>query len=136
MAASEKKKLPRTITRKMKSRENNQVSNLLMIGHLYSKKTTKQKTNKKRVKSWLKNCLHTSELNNVFAEVMVNGKERFLWYLRANTSYHVSCVLKKMGSKKCILNLMKKHFIFPFSNFSKYIFFQVFVDVIDNERIR
>ena len=78
MAASDKKKLPRIISRKMNSRENNQVSNLLMIAHLYSKKTTKQKTNKKRVKSWLKNCLHASELNNIIEEVMANGKERFL----------------------------------------------------------
>ena len=78
MAASDKKKLPRIISRKMNSGENNQVFNLLMIGHLHSKKTTKQKTNKKRVKSWLKNCLHASELNNIIAEVMENGKERFL----------------------------------------------------------
>ena len=56
------------------------MTNLLMIGHLLSKKTTKQKTFKKWsvwIKAWLKNFLYTSEFNNIFAELMMSDKEKF-----------------------------------------------------------
>ena len=64
----------------MNSREN-QAFYLLLIGHLFSNKTRKEKTNRKRsvwVKSWLKNCLYTNDFNNIFAELMVSDKEGFL----------------------------------------------------------
>ena len=67
----------------------NQVLSLLLIEHIFSKKTTKQKTKRKRsvwVKPWLKNCMYTSAFNNIFAELIVNDKEQ---YLRINTAaYH------------------------------------------------
>ena len=43
-----KRNLHELLQEKMNLRENNQVSNLLMIEHLFCKKTTKQKTNKNR----------------------------------------------------------------------------------------
>ena len=77
----------------MNSKEN-QVFNLLLIEYIFSKKSTKQKTKRKRsvwVKSWLKNRMYTSAFNNIFAELMVNDKEEFRRYLRINTaSYEVS----------------------------------------------
>ena len=79
----------------MNSKEN-QVFNLLLIEYIFSKKSTKQKTKRKRsvwVKSWLKNRMYTSAFNNIFAELMVNDKEEFRRYLRINTaSYEVSFV--------------------------------------------
>ena len=79
----------------MNSKEN-QVFNLLLIEYIFSKKSTKQKTKRKRsvwVKSWLKNRMYTSAFNNIFAELMVNDKEEFRRYLRINTaSYEVNFV--------------------------------------------
>ena len=49
--------------------------NLLMVEYIFSKTTTKQKTRRKRsvwVKPWLKNRLHTSAFNNIFADLMIN----------------------------------------------------------------
>ena len=64
----------------MNSREN-QVFNLLLIEYIFSKKTRKQKTNKKerKVKPWLKNGMYTSSFN-IFAKLMVNDKEEFCRY--------------------------------------------------------
>ena len=77
--------------KKMNTKEN-QVFNLLLIEHIFSKKTTKQKTKRKRsvwVKPWLKNDKYTSAFNNIFAELIVNDKEEFRRYLRINTAtYH------------------------------------------------
>ena len=79
----------------MNSKEN-QVFNLLLIEYIFSKKSTKQKTERKRsvwVKSWLKNRMYTSAFNNIFAVLMINDKEEFRRYLRINTaSYEVSFV--------------------------------------------
>ena len=79
----------------MNSKEN-QVFNLLLIEYIFSKKSTKQKTKRKRsvwVKFWLKNRMYTSAFNNIFAKLMVNDKEEFRRYLRINTaSYEVSFV--------------------------------------------
>ena len=79
----------------MDSKEN-QVFNLLLKEYIFSKKSTKQKTKRKRsvwVKAWLKNRMYTTAFNNIFAEVMVNDKEEFCRYLRVNTaSYQVSFV--------------------------------------------
>ena len=70
----------------------NQVFRLLLIEHIFSKKTSKQKTKRKRsvwLKPWLKNCMYTSAFNNIFAELIVNDKEEFRRYLRINTAtYH------------------------------------------------
>ena len=70
----------------------NQVLSLLLIEHIFSEKTTKQKTKRKRsvwVKSWLKNCMYTSAFNNIFAELIVSNKEEFRRYIRINTAtYH------------------------------------------------
>ena len=70
----------------------NQVFSLLLIEHIFSKKTTKQITKRKRsvwVKPWLKSCMYTSAFNNIFAELIVNDKEEFRRYLRINTAtYH------------------------------------------------
>ena len=70
----------------------NQVLSLLLIERIFSEKTTKQKTKRKRsvwVKSWLKNCMYTSAFNNIFAELIVNNKEEFRRYIRINTAtYH------------------------------------------------
>ena len=75
----------------MKTKEN-QVFSLLVIEHIFSKNTTKQKTKRKRsvwVKPWLKNYMYTSAFNNIFAELTVNDKEEFRQYLRINTAtYH------------------------------------------------
>ena len=75
----------------MNTREN-KVFSLLLIEHIFSKKTTKQKTKRKRsawVKSWLKDCMCTSAFNNIFAELIVNDKEEFRRYLRINAAkYH------------------------------------------------
>ena len=63
----------------------NQVFSLLLVEHVFSKKTTKQKTKQKRsvrVKSSLKNCMYTSAFKNIFAELIVNDKEEFRRYLR------------------------------------------------------
>ena len=77
--------------KKMKTKEN-QVFSLLVIEHIFSKNTTKQKTKRKRsvwVKPWLKNYMYTSAFNNIFAELTVNDKEEFRQYLRINTAtYH------------------------------------------------
>ena len=74
----------------MNTKENNQVFKLLLIEYIFSKKTTKQKTKRKRsvcVKPWLKNRIYA--FNDIFAELMVNNKEEFCRYLRINTaSYH------------------------------------------------
>ena len=79
----------------MNSKEN-QVFNLLLIEYIFSKKSTKQKTKRKRsvwVKSWLKNRMYTSAFNNIFAELMVNDKEEFRRYLKITTaSYEVSFI--------------------------------------------
>ena len=79
----------------MNSKEN-QVFNLLLIEYIFSKKSTKQKTKRKRivlVKSWLKNRMYTSGLNNILAELIVNDQEEFRRYLRINTAlYEVSFV--------------------------------------------
>ena len=79
----------------MNSKEN-QVFNLLLIEYIFSKKSTKQKTKRKRsvwVKSWLKNRMYTSAFNNIFAVLMINHKEELRLYLRINTaSYEVSFV--------------------------------------------
>ena len=56
----------------------NQVPRLLLVEYIFSKNTTKQKTNRKRsawVEPWLKNRLYTSAFNNIFAKLMVNDKE-------------------------------------------------------------
>ena len=78
----------------MNSKEN-QVFNLLLIEYIFSKKSTKQKTKRKRsvwVKSWLKNRMYTSAFNNIFA-VLINDKEELRRYLRINTAlYEVSFV--------------------------------------------
>ena len=70
----------------------NQVLSLLLIERIFSEKTTKQKTKRKRsvwVKSWLKNCMYTSAFNNIFAELIVSNKEEFRRYIRINTAtYH------------------------------------------------
>ena len=70
----------------------NQVFSLLVIEHILSKKTTKQKTKRKRsvwVRPRLKNCMYTSAFNNIFPELIVNDKKEFSRYLRINTaSYH------------------------------------------------
>ena len=75
----------------MKTKEN-QVFSLLLIEHIFSKKTTKQKAKRKRsvwAKPWLKNCMYSSVFNNIFAELTVNDKEEFRQYLRINTAtYH------------------------------------------------
>ena len=58
----------------------NQVFSLLLIEHIFSKKTAKQKTKRKRsvwVKPRLENCMYTSAFNNIFAELIVNDKEEF-----------------------------------------------------------
>ena len=79
----------------MNSKEN-QVFNLLLIEYIFSKKSTKQKTKRKRsvwVKSSLKNRMYTSAFNNIFAVLMINDKEELRLYLRINTaSYEVSFV--------------------------------------------
>ena len=79
----------------MNSKEN-QVFNLLLIEYIFSKKSTKQKTKRKRsvwVKSWLKNRMYTSAFNNILAVLMINDKEELRLYLRINTaSYEVSFV--------------------------------------------
>ena len=70
--------------KKMNTKEN-QVFSLLLIEHIFSKKTTKQITKRKRsvwVKPWLKICMYTSAFNNIFAELIVNDKEEFRRYLR------------------------------------------------------
>ena len=72
----------------MNSKEN-QVFNLLLIEYIFSKKSTRQKTKRKRsvwVNSWLKNRMYTSAFNNIFAELMVNDKEEFRRYLRIKTA--------------------------------------------------
>ena len=72
----------------MDSKEN-QVFNLLLIEYIFSKKSTRQKTKRKRsvwVNSWLKNRMYTSAFNNIFAELMVNDKEEFRRYLRMKTA--------------------------------------------------
>ena len=78
-------------TKKMNTIEN-QVFSLLLIEHIFSKKTTKQTTKRKRsvwVKPRLKNCTYTSVFNNIFAELIVNDKEEFRRYFRINTAtYH------------------------------------------------
>ena len=70
----------------------NKVFSLLLIEHIFSKKTTKQKTKQKRsawVKPRLKNCMFASALNNIYAELVVNDKKEFRRYLRINTApYH------------------------------------------------
>ena len=46
---------------------------LLVIEHIFSKKTTKQKMKQKWsawVKPWLKKCMYTSPFNNIFAELI------------------------------------------------------------------
>ena len=51
------------------------VLSLLLIEYIFSKNTAKQKTKIKRnakVKPWLKNRLHTSAFNIIFAELIVN----------------------------------------------------------------
>ena len=41
------------------------------------------------VKPWLKSCMYTSVFNNIFAELIVNDKEKFRRYLRINSAaYH------------------------------------------------
>ena len=70
----------------------NKVFSLLLIEHIFSQKTTKQKTKRKRsawVKPRFKNCMFASVLNNIFAELVVNDKKEFRGYLRINTApYH------------------------------------------------
>ena len=72
--------------------EDNQVFNLLLIEYIFSKKSTQQKSIRKKsawIEPLLKNRMYTSVFNNVFAELMVNDKEGFLGYLRISTaSYH------------------------------------------------
>ena len=69
------KKNPRqTIISKMNSKKS-LVLSLLLIEYIFSKNTAKQKTKGKRnakVKPWLKNRLHTSAFNIIFAELIVN----------------------------------------------------------------
>ena len=78
--------------RKKLNTKENQVFSLLVIEHILSKKTTKQKTKRKRsvwVRPRLKNCMYKSAFNNILAELIVNDKEEFRRYLRINTaSYH------------------------------------------------
>ena len=70
----------------------NQVFSLLLVEHIFPKKTTKQKTKQKRsvwVKPWLKTCMYTSAFKNIFAELIVNDKEEFRRYFRISTAtYH------------------------------------------------
>ena len=70
----------------------NKVFSLLLIEHIFSKKTTKQKTQQKRsvwVTPRLKNCMYASAFNNIFAVLVVNDKNEFRRYLRINTApYH------------------------------------------------
>ena len=52
----------------------NQVFSLLLIEHIFSKKTTKQITKRKSsvwVKPMLKNCMYASAFNDIFAELMI-----------------------------------------------------------------
>ena len=56
------------IGKKMNTKEN-QVFSLLLIEHIFSKKTTKQKSKRKRnvwVKPMLKNCMYTRAFNDIF----------------------------------------------------------------------
>ena len=70
----------------------NQVFSLLLIEHIFSKKTKTKNRNEKRsvwVKPWLKNCMCTSAFNNIFAALIVNYKEEYRRYLRINAArYH------------------------------------------------
>ena len=70
----------------------NQIFSLILIEHIFFKKTTKQKTKRKRcvwVKPRLKICIYTNAFNKIFAELIVNDKEEFRRYLRTNTAtYH------------------------------------------------
>ena len=70
----------------------NQVFSLLLIEHIFSKKTTKQKSKRKRnvwVKPMLKNCMYTRAFNDIFGELIVNDNEEFRRYLRIYiATYH------------------------------------------------
>ena len=77
----------------------NPVFNLLLIGYIFSKKTTNQKIKRKRsvwVKSCLKNRLYTSEFNNIFAELFPLDIKYWVGVQRGQ-SYH-------MG-RRCLFSL-------------------------------
>ena len=90
-----KKEAPTNYDRRKMNTKQNQVFSLLLIEHLFSKKTTKQKTKRRRsvwVKPWLKSCMYTHAFNSIFAELRVNDKKEFRQYLRINTAtYHCLC---------------------------------------------
>ena len=87
-----KKEASSNYDRKKMGTKENQVFSLLLVEHVFSEKTTKQKTKQKRsvwVKPSLKNCMYTSAFKNIFAELIVNDKEEFRRYLRISTAtYH------------------------------------------------
>ena len=46
---------------------------MLTTGYIFFKNTKRK--GRTCIKSWLKNCLETSEFNNIFEELMLNDKE-------------------------------------------------------------
>ena len=87
-----KKEASTNYDREKMNKNKKNLFSLLLIEHIFSKKTTEQKTKRKRsvwVKPWLKNCMYTSAFNNIFAELIVSNKEEFRRYIRINTAtYH------------------------------------------------